>query len=103
MRQTVKDKKYLTTGEVAKFLLRSKEWVREQIRIGKILAIPSPYADKREHNRISIEEVERVAIEMYSNPKALQELDYKILAKLMGISYKTVKKGYGPSPEDKDS
>ena len=98
----MKDKEYLTTGEAAKYLFRSRGWVREQIRQGKIQAKFSSSSRDRVYNQIHIREVERVAMELYSSPKVLQDLYYKCLAKLLGISYKQVKKGYGAKPKDKE-
>ena len=89
-------KDYLTTSEVASLCLRSEEWVRQQIRKGKIPALRrlnEGILDGREGTedyRVPIEDFIRVA-EQLRLPSP-DEVKIRILAKHMGISRRYAKK-----------
>lgn len=87
------DRQYLTTGELAKFLERSRSWVQGQINCGKIKVISGSSQRDRVHNRISFEEALRLRKEQ--EPRIVKKHNEEILAILFRVSVRQVRKYYG--------
>jgi len=92
------DRQYLTTGDLAKFLKRSRSWVQLQITREKIKVISGHTLGDRVHYRISIEEALRLWKER--EPYIRRKCDMEILAGLLRISVRQVRKYYD-RPTDK--
>ena len=84
------DRQYLTTGELAKFLERSRSWVQVQINRGKIEIISRHSHGDRVHNRISIEEALRLWKEQ--EPYIIKKHSMEILAALLRIGIRQARK-----------
>ena len=83
----------ISTGQLARILGCSTEWVRKQIRRGRIRVTSLPSAQERIHYRIPVEEVDRLLVEL--SKRRARDCAMGVLAKALGVSPRYADRCYG--------